>query len=465
MRADDIRTDKTGLTEPGVDETGLQEEVVALTRDLIRLDTSNFGSEVGGHETPAAELLRDYLAGAGVECELVTRDPLRANLVARIPGTGEGPSLAFVGHTDVVPADPRDWTHPPFEAVVDDGGWLYGRGAIDMKNEVAARAVAMARLARAGFRPSGDLWLLAVADEEDGMADVGMRWLLEERPDIRPDLAVNEGGGERLDLADGRAVLTLGVGEKGTYPVRVTAVGEAGHASTPSVGRNAVPLLGELLRRVGTGMPAPRRSELVDAMLAVLLGEDPGDLEDALQRAARLHPALEPVLPALVGTTMAPTVLQASNKRNVMPARASAELDCRILPGTTEADVEQAVRDRLGEGVPYELSWPEPLIAGSSSAADGPVVDAVRSFLRVQGVEAAVLPVLGTGFTDSVYLRAAGGTAAYGFSPFLTTSADVLEAGYHNADERVHVDDLLLATRFHLHLALEVLGGGAHASA
>ncbi|HET8604599.1 MAG TPA: M20/M25/M40 family metallo-hydrolase, partial [Marmoricola sp.] len=140
MRADDIRTDKTGLTEPGVDETGLQEEVVALTRDLIRLDTSNFGSEVGGHETPAAELLRDYLAAAGVECELVTRDPLRANLVARIPGTGAGPSLAFVGHTDVVPADPRDWTHPPFEAVVDDGGWLYGRGAIDMKNEVAARA-------------------------------------------------------------------------------------------------------------------------------------------------------------------------------------------------------------------------------------------------------------------------------------------------------------------------------------
>ena len=479
MRADDLRTDKTRLDETAPDETGpdeaapdetapdetgLQEEVVALTRDLIRLDTSNFGSEVGGNETPAAELLRDYLAGAGVECELVTRDPLRANLVARIPGTGEGPSLAFVGHTDVVPADPRDWSHPPFEAVVDDGGWLYGRGAIDMKNEVAARAVAMARLARAGFRPRGDLWLLAVADEEDGMADVGMRWLLEERPDIRPDLAVNEGGGERLDLADGRTVLTLGVGEKGTYPARVTAVGEAGHASTPSVGRNAVPLLGELLRRVGTGMPTPRRSALVDAMLGVLLGEVGQDLEEALGRAATLHPALAPVLPALVGTTMAPTVLQASNKRNVMPARASVELDCRILPGTTESDVEREVRARLGQDVPYELSWPEPLIAGSSSAAEGPVVDAVRSFLRADDIEASVLPVLGTGFTDSVYLRAAAGAAAYGFSPFLTTPAEVLEAGYHNADERVHVDDLLLSARFHLHLAREVLGGG-HASA
>ncbi|HET8560944.1 MAG TPA: M20/M25/M40 family metallo-hydrolase [Marmoricola sp.] len=449
MRADDTGPDSS-----------LQDEVVGLTRDLIRLDTSNAGGR--GNETPAAELLLDYLAGAGVECELVARDPLRANLVARIPGASGGPSLAFVGHTDVVPADPRDWTHPPFEAVVDDDGWLYGRGAIDMKNEVAARAVAMARLARSGFRPTGDLWLLAVADEEDGMADVGMRWLLEERPDVRPDLAVNEGGGERLELVDGRTVLTLGVGEKGTYPVRVTAVGEAGHASTPSVGRNAVPLLGELLRRVGTGMPVPQRSELVDAMLAVLLGRaDLGDggLEDALERAARLHPALEPVLPALVGTTMAPTVLAGSSKRNVMPARASVELDCRILPGTTESDVEREVRERLGDGVPYELSWPEPLIAGSSSAAQGPVVDAVRSFLRAEGVEAAVLPVLGTGFTDSVYLRAAAGTAAYGFSPFLATPAEVLEAGYHNADERVHVDDLLLSTRFHLHLAHELLGG------
>ena len=442
------------------DHSSLHAEVVELTRDLIRLDTSN----APGNETRVAEHLRGYLEDAGVACELVAREPDRANLVARIPGSEPGaPSLAFVGHTDVVPADPRDWTHPPFEAVVDDRGWLYGRGAIDMKNEVAARAVAVAELARTGFRPRGDLWFLAVADEEDGTADVGMRWLLEARPDVRPDLSVNEGGGERLDLADGRTVLTLGVGEKGTFPARVTAVGEAGHGSTPSVGRNAVPLLGELLRRVGLGMPVPQRSDLVDAMLDVLLGvstgSTSGDLEERIAKAAALHPALEPVLPALVGTTMAPTMLDASGKRNVMPARASMELDCRILPGTTEADVEREVRARLGDDVPYELSWPERLVAGSSSPADGPVVDAVREFLTGEGIDAAVLPVLGTGFTDSVYLRAAAGTAAYGFSPFLATSAEVLEAGYHNADERIHVDDLLLSTRFHLHLARRLLGG------
>jgi len=446
------------------DDAALQDEVVELTRELIRLDTTN----APGNETRAAELLHGYLTDAGVACELVARDPSRANLVARIPGSPDGPSLAFVGHTDVVPADPLDWTYPPFEGVVDDHGYLYGRGAVDMKNEVAARAVAMAHLARTGFRPAGDLWLLAVADEEDGTADVGMRWLLEEREDIRPTYAVNEGGGERLELADGRTVLTVGVGEKGTYPVRVTAVGEAGHASTPSVGRNAVPLLGELLRRVGTGMPSVRRHPLVDAMLRVLLDEPGSDLEKALERAGSLHPTLVDTLPALAGTTMAPTLLSASSKRNVMPARAWMELDCRILPGTTAAEVEREVRDRLGDDIAYELTWPEPLVEGSSSPAEGAVLDACRAFLDAEGDDAALLPVLGTGFTDSVYLRAGAGTTAYGFSPFRRTPTEVLEAGFHNADERVHVDDLLLAVRFHVDLAHRMLAdpdvGGPYAA-
>ncbi|CUR60192.1 putative Peptidase M20 [metagenome] len=441
---------------------GLHREVVELTQALIRLDTSNAdggrGAQHRGNETLAARLLHDYLAEAGIECELVAREDHRANLVARIRGTGEAPSLAFVGHTDVVPVDARDWTHPPFDATIDDAGWLHGRGAIDMKNEVAARAVALKELARSGWQPQGDLWFLAVADEEDGMADVGMRWLLESRPDIRPDLSINEGGGELLHLADGRSMVSVGVGEKGTYPARVTAVGEAGHGSTPSVGDNAVPLLGEVLRRIGTGMPAPERSDLVDRMLTVLIGSPGDDLAEALQRAGALHPELRHYLPALVGITMAPTMVGGSSKRNVMPSRAWVELDCRILPGTTEDDVERAVRDRLGDGLAYELSWPEHLIAGSSSPPDGPVMDGIAAFLKDEDVAAEVLPSLGTGFTDSVYLRAAAGTAAYGFSPFLSTPADVIAAGFHNANERVHVDDLLLSVRFHLDLARRILG-------
>ncbi|MGZ8743935.1 MAG: M20/M25/M40 family metallo-hydrolase [Nocardioides sp.] len=453
----------------GTGATALHDEVLELARALIRIDTTNASEQVlgrpPGNETAAAQLLHDYLAGAGVDCELVAREPHRANVIARIAGSGGAPSLAFVGHTDVVPADPRDWTHPPFAAVVDDDGWLHGRGAIDMKNEVAARAVAMAELSRSGFRPRGDLWFLAVADEEDGTADVGMRWLLETRPDIRPDVAVNEGGGEQLLLPDGRILVTVGIGEKGTFPVRVTALGEAGHASTPTVGDNAVPLLGELLRRVGRGLPDPGPSPLLDRTLDVLLGArgsvgsgPPSWGAAELREAAALHPALEHLLPALTGTTMAPTLLEGSIKRNVMPARASMELDCRLLPGTTEADVEAAVRRRLGSGVAYELSWPEHLVPGSSSPADSALMTAIAAFWEGEGDVVGILPMMSTGFTDSVYLRAAAGTTAYGFSPYRSTPAEVLAAGYHNANERVHVDDLLLAVRFHVALARRLLG-------
>jgi acetylornithine deacetylase/succinyl-diaminopimelate desuccinylase-like protein len=441
------------------DTTRLHDEVIEVARDLIRLDTTNAREPGLGNETRCAEYLQDYLGRHGIKAELVAREAHRANVVARIPGADAGAeSLALVGHTDVVPCDPRDWTHPPFAGVVDDDGWLWGRGAVDMKNEVAARAVAMAELARSGFRPRGDLWFIAVADEEDGFADVGMRWLLEERPDIRPTHSVNEGGGERLPLSDGREMIGYSVGEKGTLPVQATAVGEAGHASVPTLGRNAVPLLARLLPRLGDGLPDPAPAPEAVAMLRALLGRDEPDLSKALAEADRLYDGLGDTIQALMGSTMAPTMLWASNKRNVMPARATAEVDIRILPGTSHADVESRVRSALGDDIAYELAWPEAMVPASSSPVDGVVPAAIAAFLASEADPGTLMPTLCTGFTDSNFLRAAGGTQAYGFSPFRATPYDVLEAGFHNANERVHVDDLLLSTRFHIDLARRVLG-------
>jgi acetylornithine deacetylase/succinyl-diaminopimelate desuccinylase-like protein len=285
-----------------------------------------------------------------------------------------------------------------------------------------------------------------------------MHWLLRERTDIKPRYSVNEGGGERLRLSDGREMLMLSVGEKGTYPVQVVATGEAGHASVPTLGRNAVPLLAQLLPRLGDGMPDPSAAPEATAMLRVLLGRDEPDLRRALDEAEALHEGLGETILALMGSTMAPTMLWGSNKRNVMPARATAEIDIRILPGTLPMDVEAMVRDRLGDDLPYELEWPEEIVEASSSPVEGVVPSAISAFLVDEGDPASVLPTLCTGFTDSNYLRAAAGTRAYGFSPFRTTPTEVLEAGYHNADERVHVDDLLLSTRFHVDLARRVLG-------
>ena len=326
-------------------EHELRDESIGLLQDLLRVDTSN----PPGRETPAAIVLKDYLEANGVACELIAKDPDRANLVARIPGTGDGPSLALVGHTDVVPADAQDWRHPPFSGHLDDEGYLWGRGSVDMKNETATRAVTMAVLAREGFRPRGDLLFIAEADEEDGAEQVGMMWLVEARPDLRVDYALNEGGGERLELSDGRIVVPLEVGEKATLPTLVTALGEAGHASTPAAGANAVPRLAVLIQRLAEHRTAQRVLPQTQTMLEELVGPLNGDLEAALERAAPLHPSFRELLPPLFGTTIAPTRLRGSAARNVMPGRAAVECDCRVVPGTAEAELEAEFRSALGE--------------------------------------------------------------------------------------------------------------------
>ncbi len=439
------------MTEDG---QGHDEEVIDLTRTLLRIDSTN------GNETAVAEILAAYLGAAGITAELAGPDPARLNLIARLPGSGSGPSLAFVGHSDVVPADPRDWTHPPFSAVLDDAGYLWGRGALDMKNEVAARAVALASLAREGFVPRGDLLLIVASDEEDGSAGVGMNWLTPNRPDLAVDHALNEGGGLPYRLADGRLMAAIAVGEKGTCPVRVDVLGEAGHASIPSIGRTPMPRLAEVLASIGIGLPEPRDHPSIRVTLDTLLGAGAVDrlgVQEALDRASTLHPVFAHLLPALSGTTMAPTLLHGSMAPNVIPARAGVGLDCRILPGTSDDEVLAEVRARVGPGDDVELSQPVPSVAGNAAPASGPLWDTCQDLMAAL-LDAQPLPLLCTGFTDSVYLRRDFGTVAYGFSPFRTTPPEVVEAGYHNRDERIHVADLALSVEFHRQVALRMLG-------
>jgi acetylornithine deacetylase/succinyl-diaminopimelate desuccinylase-like protein len=432
----------------------LAAESVALLRDLIRVDTSN----PPGNETAAAELLRDYLVRHGVECELVARVPGRANLVARIRGSGGGPSLALTGHTDVVPADARDWRRPPFAAEVDDDGYLWGRGAIDMKGHTATNAVALATLAREGFRPRGDLVLIAQADEEDGSEAAGMQWLVEARPDLRADYAIDEGGGERIPLADGGVAVTIGVAEKACLPVLVTALGEAGHASTPHLAANAVPRLATLIGRIAAHRPERSVLPVVRRLLEQLGADPDGDLDEAIAHVAAQDPTLGDDLPSLLAMTFAPTRLEGSTARNVMPARATVDVDCRLLPGQTRADLERELRTALGDDLPYELAYPEPLSGGTISAIDTPLYAACESFLAAHDPSATLLPTVSTGFVDSYFLRNAWGTTCHGFWPTRRTPLDVMQAGVHNRDERIHVDDLAYAARFLLHAAHTVAG-------
>jgi acetylornithine deacetylase/succinyl-diaminopimelate desuccinylase-like protein len=437
-----------------LDDVALRAEATSLLRDLIRIDTSN----PPGRETPAAVLLRDYLESAGVHCELVARYPERANLIARMPGTAEGPSLTFLGHTDVVPADAADWKHAPFSGDLDGDGFVWGRGAVDMKNQTATRAVAMAILARSGFMPRGDLTFIAQADEEDGTAAAGVQWLRDARPDIACDYSIDEGGGERLELADGRVVVPINVGEKATLPVLVTALGEAGHASTPTAGHNAVPRLAVLIERLARHRTKrilqPEAVRLID----VLAGPVDGDVDGALERATRLHPSFVDDLPPLFGSTIAPTRLRGSDARNVMPGRASVECDCRVLPGTTADDLERELRIALGDDLPYELEFLAAPTGGTVAPIDTALFDVCQDFLHEHDHGATLVPSISPGFCDSHFMRERFHTVAYGFWPFRRTPVDVYHDGFHNRDERVHADDLSYATRFHVYAAERILG-------
>ncbi len=432
------------------DENELRREATALLQRLLRVDTSN----PPGGETAAAELLRDYLTEHGLECELIARDPARANLVARLPG-GDGPTLALVGHTDVVPAeDAAGWTHPPFAGHLDDTGYVWGRGAADMKNELATRAVAIAWLARSGFRPAGDLLLIAEADEEDGSREVGMPWLVRARPDLNVAYALNEGAAERLELADGRTAVTINVGEKGALAATVTALGEAGASSLPWAGRNAVPLLATLIGRLSAHTSPPRLLPQTDAMLTALVGTD-GGLEERIERACGLHPMLPDLIRPLFSTTVAPTRLRGSSALNVMPAEASVDLDCRPIPGTTPEQIRAELEAALGHDIPYRIDFSGEPEGGSMSPLDTPLYAICRDWVARNDPGAVFIPTICNGFTNSHYLREAFGTVAYGFWPIRHTPTEVLHGGVHGRDERVHSGDLGYATRFHIEACLQ----------
>jgi acetylornithine deacetylase/succinyl-diaminopimelate desuccinylase-like protein len=421
----------------------LRDEATELLRALIRLDTVN----PPGNETAAALLLQEYLAESGVVAELYAKEPDRANLVARIPGTGGGPRLALLSHTDTVLADPAEWQRDPWcGEVVEDEIW--GRGALDMKGQVAAAAVAIASLAREGFRPAGDLIFVAAADEEVGV-DVGLQWLAREHPDVvRAEYSINEGGGDRVLF--GRPLYLCSVAEKMTSPFLLRVHGRSGHASMPGIADNALVKAAGLIERLADYRPVRRHGPETEALMRAITGEVP-PADQAVERAAAVDPLAAALIEPLLSLTLSPTMIGASLLRNVIPAVCDVTVDCRLLPGQTPDEAEAIVREALGPG-DWELTWLESW-GGTRSAAEGPLWEAVTSFVREVEPAAEAVPVCSAGFTDSHWLREAFGTVAYGFFPMRTMDPEVASLLVHSADERIHVDDLELGTEFLRHAA------------
>jgi acetylornithine deacetylase/succinyl-diaminopimelate desuccinylase-like protein len=427
----------------------LREEATDLLQRLIRLDTVN----PPGNETAAAELLRHYLAGSGVQVELYAKVPDRANVVARISGHGSGPRLLLLCHTDTVLADAAEWQVDPWSGELRDGE-IWGRGALDMKGQVAANAVALASLAREGFEPSGDLIFAATADEEVGDG-FGLSWLCQAHPDaVRADYCINEGGGDRVDFGDGRLFYLCSVAEKMSSPFRLRVRGRSGHASMPGIADNALVKMVPLVERAAAFRPQPRIEPEVDAFMQLLVGREVG-AEEALEVARRVHPLAAELIEPLLALTVSPTIISASQKRNVVPAVCELICDCRLLPGQTQSEAESLLRAALGPGA-YELEWLEGQ-GGTRSPMESPLWDAMEEVIAADDPEARLAPICLAGFTDSHWLREAFGTVAYGFFPMRTMDPELAARLVHSADERCSVDDIELGVRFLRHAVRRLL--------
>jgi acetylornithine deacetylase/succinyl-diaminopimelate desuccinylase-like protein len=261
-------------------------------------------------------------------------------------------------------------------------------------------------------------------------------------------------------LEDGRTIITLNVGEKAAATVRVTALGTPGHSSRPYGVPHAVVALTELIRRLVHYRPRRRLLPATTTMLENLIGPLGEDLDADIARAVALHPAFRDFIEPLFATTIAPTRLHGSDALNVLPARATVDCDCRVLPGTSEDELLAELRDVLGSDVPYEVEVLEPLTGGTVSPVESRLFDACRSFIDAHDPKAILLPTICNGFTDSHYLRAAFGAVAYGLWPMRTTPYEIAAAGVHGHNERIHVDDLGYATMFHIEVCRSLLACG-----
>jgi len=322
-----------------------QGEVTQLLQELIRVDTTN----PPGNETAAAEVLQVYLASHGVDSELLARVPERANLVARIRGTGEGPSLALLSHTDVVLADAGEWQRDPFGGELV-GGEVWGRGALDMKGQVAATAVAVAQLARDGWRPRGDLIFIAAADEEVGDG-FGLQWLVESHPDkVRADFSLNEGAGDRVELGD-RVLYRCATAEKMSAPFTLRVRGRSGHASMPSIADNALVKAAGYVERLGVFHVAPQLGPETEGFLSVVAGEVPA-ASAALERARAIHPLAAELIEPLLAMTVTPTMIYRVRQAQRHPRGVRGH---GRLPAATRPDSRRRLRDRAR--VARRLAW------------------------------------------------------------------------------------------------------------
>ncbi|MFG1954947.1 M20/M25/M40 family metallo-hydrolase [Micromonospora sp. NPDC048830] len=420
------------------------DEVVDLCRDLLRIDTTNTGdNETSAGERAAAEYVAQKLAEVGVDAEILESAPGRANVVARIPGTDPGRDALLVhGHLDVVPADADEWSVHPFSGEIRDG-YLWGRGAIDMKDFDAMVLAVLRHWQRTGVRPARDIVLAFTADEEAG-SDYGAHYLVQRHRSLFEGCteAVGEVGGFSYSIDEQQRLYLIETAEKGIDWLRLHAKGRPGHGSFVH-DDNAVTALAEAVARIGrhrfpvTVTPTVR-AFLEEVSDALGIEVDPNDPETAI---AKLGPIAN-IIGATVRSTANPTRLAAGYKDNVIPGRATATIDCRSLPGQSEM-LEAQLRELVGPDIDIEYIQRQPAL---ETTFDGALVEAMSAALRAEDPGARPVPYMLSGGTDAKAFAQLG-IRCFGFAP-LRLPADLNFSGlFHGIDERVPVDGLQFGVR------------------
>ena len=421
------------------DWKALGDEAVEITRQYIRLDTTN----PPGNETPAAEFLAGILHDAGFETTIHESAPGRANLVARLPGRARdaGGALCLLHHLDVVPADPSEWSVDPFGADVRDG-YLWGRGAIDMKSMGVMQLMTMLALARERTELERDVVFVAVADEEAGGV-MGAAWLTEHHPELVACRdVINEGG---YGLSETKPpMMACALSEKALLWIRLTAKGTPGHASMPPDDRAISKLLAGL-GDLAAHPPALAISPLVERTFRAMAAKASAPRRKAIE--AILTPQARPILPALakrlpryqralLGNVISMTKLEAGYKENVVPGTASATIDCRLVPETDPEEFFAKLSARMAR---FDVRCEVLFSDGPCGVSEGPLLPLLEQVCEESFPDTTFAPVLCPAFTDSRYFRQLGADA-YGLIPVMLTNDEV--ATFHGIDERIPLDGL-----------------------
>lgn len=430
----------------------IEEETTDFLSGLIRVNTTN----PPGNETAAAKYLAKSLEKDSFKCELFESAAGRGSVVTRSKGANRKPSLLLLSHLDVVAANPKEWSVDPFSGLVKDG-FVWGRGALDMKGMTAIEVMVLKLLKRNNVKLKGDVILAATADEEKG-GEAGAGWLVQNHPDkVRADYVLNEGGGMAMKI-DGKNMFTINTAEKGILWFKIKAGGTPGHGSVPGAADNAILRMNRVVEKLGSYrskislVPTVKQyigevaesSKLRD--LSVLL-QNPVKSDQILDKLAQKDKYLAEELRARLRMTVTPTIINGGVKENIIPSECEAVFDCRILPGQSPTEALDEIKGLLKDAGLDKLTF-EIIQANepSESSLDTSLYQLITDVLKEFEPGCRVTPVMLTGGTDSRFFRKLG-SVCYGFHPVRPeTSYSEMQKTIHGIDERISIDNLVFGT-------------------